>query len=163
MLSDNDGGIKRRVKIIKFPNLFVIDPVKYNERKMDENILEKLKLCNREFFEILIEYYKIYLKDGLIEPESVNDLSNDYIDDNKDDSIIEFIENNIICNETTIDNILTKNDVKRKYKDLYNKNLNIDDFNNEIKEKYDIEWKKSRSDNIQYKGFLGLSFKDPVF
>lgn len=154
-LSDNDGGIKRRLKIIKFPSLFVDNPVRENEKKMDEGILDKLKQCKREFFELLVHYWKDYQVNGLTEPEDVNELAKEYLDDNKDDILLEFIENNI---EKQDDAVLTKTDVKTLFRQLYGKKINIDDFEKEIMEKYNIEYKKSKTNTINYRGWLGLKF-----
>ena len=152
-LSDNDGGIKRRIKIIKFPSLFVENPTRANEKKMDETILDKLKECKREFFELLIEYWKEYQANGLQEPEDVNELAKEYLEDNKDDTLLEFIENNI---ERQDDAVLTKSEVKKRFKQLYNKKIDIDDFEKEIMEKYNIEYRQYKINKIKYRGWKDI-------
>lgn len=64
-----DGGMKRRINLIRFPNKFVDNPILDNERKKDITLKKRIvndKNYNNEFFEILVEHYQMYLKEGLI-------------------------------------------------------------------------------------------------
>lgn len=162
-LSDNDGGIKRRLKIIKFPNHFVDSPELDNERKIDEGILDKLLTCKREFFELLVKYYKSFLLNGLQEPNEVTELAREYLNDNKDDSLIDFIESGLQLlseDEVNIVGILTKNEVKRYFKTTYKKRINIDDFEKEVLERYHIPYKESRRNGEKYRGWVGIHIKN---
>jgi P4 family phage/plasmid primase-like protien len=66
-----DGGMKRRVVLIRFPTKFVENPEKPHERKIDETLKEKLKNYKNEFFEIFADHYKLYLEEGLELPDRI--------------------------------------------------------------------------------------------
>lgn len=164
-LSENDGGIKRRLKIIKFPNHFVEHPQLENERKMDDDILSKLTTCTREFFELLVQYYQDFLTNGLQEPSDVNELAREYLNDNKDDSLMDFVESGLqLLSEEDIDvwGVLTKNEVKRYFKTMYKKKINIDDFEKEVLERYHIPYKESRRNGEKYRGWVGIQIKKNI-
>lgn len=91
-----DGGMKRRIIMITFPNKFVENPVFENERKIDKTLKKKItvdKLYVHEFFEILVEHYKMYLKEGLILPKRFAEKTNEFIRNN--DPITEWFETRI--------------------------------------------------------------------
>lgn len=68
-----------------------------------------------------------------------------------DTTITDFVQKYIVpCEE----NILTRREVKSFYKQLYHMKLNIDDFEKEIMEKYNIEYKDSRFNGEKYRGWL---------
>jgi P4 family phage/plasmid primase-like protien len=164
-LSENDGGIKRRLKIIKFPNHFVDTPQLENEKQMDDKILSKLTACTREFFELLTKYYRDYIINGLQEPSDVNELAREYLNDNKDDSLMDFVESGLqLLSEEQIDvwGVLTKNEVKRHFKSTYKKRINIDDFEKEVLERYHIPYKESRRNGEKYRGWVGIQIKSNV-
>ncbi len=170
-LSTNDGGIKRRLKVIRFPYQFT-DPSKANYKQGDKNIVKKLLECKREFVELLIRYYKNYQENGLTEPQSVSQLADEYLDDSKDIKITKFISENIQRvnvprNVTTKDDlkqyILTRTDIKQRYYDVYpNDKINIDSLIREIENTFNIvEYSEgSKFNQIKYRGILGLQFLD---
>jgi phage/plasmid-associated DNA primase len=91
-----DGGMKRRITVINFPNNFVENPVLSNERKIDKTLKKKItidKLYRYEFLEILIEHYKLYLQEGLIMPERIKRDTDKCIRNN--DPVGEWYEANI--------------------------------------------------------------------
>lgn len=158
-LSDNDGGIRRRLKIINFPNLFVQNPTKENERQIDLDILEKLTKCKREFVELLINHYKLYKNEGLREPEDVRELAEEYLQDNNDQNVVEFMRH-LVLEENKV---LTKNDMKRKFRELFGKSFTHEisqSIEKEIMEKFGIEYRKSTLFGSFYRGWLGLRFKN---
>ena len=80
----------RRLCIINFPNKFMENPKKKNEKLIDLNISDKLSECLNEFFHLLIRYlviYKGYLKSGnkINKPKEVTIQLKEYIQKNKDD------------------------------------------------------------------------------
>ena len=76
----NDGGAKRRVRVIQFQSAFVDNPRKDhpNEFPRDYQISEKFDLWKEAFMFILLEHYKVYKKMGIIEPEAVKLSTNNY-------------------------------------------------------------------------------------
>ena len=82
-LKSDDGGVRRRVRVLNFPMKFVNEPTKKNERKKDNKLEEKLLECKDVLMWILInEYYVEYTKKGNLEyfePQSVKDNSAEYL------------------------------------------------------------------------------------
>lgn len=79
----SDGGIKRRLSFIEFPNKFVDNPTKPNERKIDINLSEKLKdnKYSLAMFHILKDAY-INIKDKKIErPPRIKADTEKYLND----------------------------------------------------------------------------------
>jgi len=81
-----DGGIIGRLRLIKFPNIFVEnpDPTKENEKKIDTTLKttinnEKYKVA---FFSILVDNYKLFVKDGLEMPERIKKDTEKYLGNN---------------------------------------------------------------------------------
>jgi len=168
-LSTNDGGIKRRLKVIRFPYQFT-DPNKANYKQGDPEISEKLGECKREFVELLLEYYKRYLEQGIIEPQSVRELADEYLEDSKDIKISKFIyehitridvPRNIKTKEELRNYVLTRTHIKQRYYDLYpNDKVNIDSLLREIENTFGIhEYSEgSQFNKIKFRGLLGLKF-----
>ena len=71
----NDHGIRRRIKIVRFQHTIADD-------RQDRHLYEKLIAEKNEIFTLLVDYYKEYLKVGLIEPKKVTDWSQGYFKDN---------------------------------------------------------------------------------
>lgn len=71
----NDNGIRRRIKIIRFPN-------SVPEDKQDKHLFEKLIKEKDGIFSMLLDYYRVYKEKGLVEPEEVKDLTEDYFKSN---------------------------------------------------------------------------------
>lgn len=93
-----DSALKRRIKVISFPNTFVDDPKLPNERKIDRTLKIKLKehKCKIAFFHILLKYYKQFVKHKckLIVPERFRKDTEEYLRDN--DPVQDFIDSYII-------------------------------------------------------------------
>jgi P4 family phage/plasmid primase-like protien len=64
----HDGGVWRRLEIVEFVSKFVEDPKEENEFPRDNHLSEKLKKWKESFMSILLEYYKLYRKEGLKPP-----------------------------------------------------------------------------------------------
>jgi len=120
-ISDLDGGVIRRLKITEFVSRFVEEPDTDNVRngiyefKIDKELKSKLELYQGVFMCILLDYYKLYKRDGLIPPGPVLKVTKKYENDNN--SIKQFIEENIIvCNKQEF---ITKDQLKDTYKSDY--------------------------------------------
>ena len=92
----DDGGMKRRLRIIDFPTKFVDNPVEENERKIDVNLSKKFDSWKIDFFNILVEYYDKFRKKNYKYPKckEVEDNVMKYI--NKNNPYVQFVENNIV-------------------------------------------------------------------
>lgn len=80
-----DGGLKRRIVVIEFPYNFTEDEEKIKNNpsvfKLADNNLKtefSKPVYRRAFIDMLFEYYKLYLKEGLIIPPSVKAYTNSY-------------------------------------------------------------------------------------
>lgn len=108
-----DGGLKRRITLIKFPMKFVENPSLPHERKINMNLkrmITKDKTYNNEFFEILAEHYILYKKEGLNLPKRIKQDTYKLIRDN--DPFDEWFNRNICVSGNKKDCI--------KMKTLYN-------------------------------------------
>ena len=86
-LSNSDGGIERRLRIIEFTSKFCDNPKKSNEFKIDPTIKSKITGWRPYLMSILLHYYLIHeeelLKTGTIEePEEVKIATNKYKEEN---------------------------------------------------------------------------------
>ena len=91
-LPGNDEGIWHRVDVIELKSRFVDNPDPKNpyEFKKDVYLGQKLITWKEAFMFILLEHYKIYKKQGLIEPMAVKNAIAEYR--RKNDIYIQFID-----------------------------------------------------------------------
>ena len=94
-LSNNDDGVKRRVRVVPFEATFKRNPnpQKKNEFKIDTSIKYKLDKWAPVFMTILIEYWKIFRERGLEEPEKVKITTEKYHAES--DIYCQFVEDHI--------------------------------------------------------------------
>lgn len=120
-LKSDDGGVKRRIRVLNFPMKFVNEPKLKFERKKDNKLEHRLLECKDAFVWLLLNvYYKEYSKaDSLevFEPVSVRNDSAEYM--NNSNIIKTYIE------------------IKYNYTNLKKDKTNINDIWNEY-----IEWHK---------------------
>jgi putative DNA primase/helicase len=91
-----DGGMKRRPIVIFFSNKFVENPVLSHERKIDKTLKKKILIDKQylhEFFEIFVDYYNLYLQEGLKMPPRFEEETNKLIRNN--DPVNEWFDTNI--------------------------------------------------------------------
>ena len=76
----DDYGVWRRVRVTEFKGRFVNNPDPKNpyEFKKDPYLSQKLFTWKEAFMFILLEHYKIYKKQGLIEPMAVTNATIEY-------------------------------------------------------------------------------------
>ena len=84
--------------------------------------------------------------------------------DEKDEDLIEFIETYIVEDSYSY---ITKREITKTFRSIYNKRFDENDFKLIIYNKYHIEWKKGKIilDNgsyKDYKGWRGLKLKDDI-
>jgi phage/plasmid-associated DNA primase len=111
-LDGADNAIKRRLKLIKFPNEFVDNPTKSNHRKIDRTLKEKI-VSDPEyriaFLHILLNYYHKFIeKDNgqLIIPERFQNDIDALFGDN--DPVQEFIDAKLEITKNNNDRINAK-------------------------------------------------------
>jgi P4 family phage/plasmid primase-like protien len=76
----DDGGTWRRLRVLRFPSKFCENPDPNNslEFKADTSLSEKFDDWKETFMKILLEYYAIYAKNGIVEPQDVILETNEY-------------------------------------------------------------------------------------
>ena len=70
-IPSSDGGTWRRIRVTPFEMKFVDNPKESYEKKVNRQLKELLPLWKEAFISILVEYYKKYKAEGLVEPEKV--------------------------------------------------------------------------------------------
>lgn len=119
-ISDIDGGVIRRLKITEFTSRFVDNPTQtldgVKEFKIDRDIKSKLDDYAPIFMSILVNFYALYKKEGLVPPDSVQQVTKKYENDNN--AIKYFIDENIMKNK---DGSITREELK----DLYRQDFTI--------------------------------------
>lgn len=108
-----DGATWRRMEVVEFTSKFVEDPKEENEYQRDNQLSQKLKEWKETFMSILLDYYKIYKKEGIIAPYEVTKFTKEY-------------QNNCDIYSEFISGILLPVDDKKVY-------LNIGDIYREFK------------------------------
>ena len=88
-----DGGSWRRIRVIEFNSKFCDIPKKENEFKIDPLLKIKLQQWKPYFMSILLHYYKLYLEEGLEEPDQVKVATDNYKVEN--DKFNEFFDTQI--------------------------------------------------------------------
>lgn len=73
-----DGGVWRRLEVVEFVSKFVDNPQEEGEFKKDDNLKYKLVDWKEAFMGILLEYYEIYKKEGLIPPDEVTKFTKEF-------------------------------------------------------------------------------------
>jgi P4 family phage/plasmid primase-like protien len=102
-----DGGIRRRMKIIQFPFNFVENPIKTNERLIDNTLKNKL---NNDYYKelilLLIDIASLHKNDvNIKQPVDVINQTNEYFNDN--DPVKLWLTNNCIITDKQSDQIKT--------------------------------------------------------
>lgn len=104
-IDGDDSGIQRRFRYVNFLTKFLDNPNENNkfERLIDRSLKEKIETIEYKcaFFDILIEYYKDFIKNNntLIPPKCVIDKTNSYLNENNPiknffEEMIEITNNN---------------------------------------------------------------------
>ena len=129
-LSSTDGGTERRIKITEFTSKFVDNPNHepqngIHEYLIDRNLKTKLDSFKPVFMCILIDYYKLYKKQGLNPPIDVIRVTKKYENDNN--MIKTFIDEYIQKGDKT--HYITKDELKDIFKNDYTLKANFLKFN----------------------------------
>ena len=92
-IPSNDGGTWRRIRVAPFEIYFVNNPKEANERKKDRNLKSKMANWKSAFMSILINRFKKYKVNGLVEPVKVKSFTLEY--QKSSDTYLEFINEQI--------------------------------------------------------------------
>jgi phage/plasmid-associated DNA primase len=146
-ITDTDGGITRRLMINDFLSQFKDDPDpnKPNEFKKDYTLKEKLKSYAPVFFCVLLDYYRLYKKEGLTPPEEVLAASRKYEYNNN--LMKQFIEEYIIYDPK---GHITKDELKQIYTSdstIYRAFSKFSLFTAELENSTGFDFKKTKSDS----------------
>jgi P4 family phage/plasmid primase-like protien len=87
----NDGGTWRRVRVVEFASRFVThpNPEDPNEYPIDLELARKFEEWRPHFMGMLLDYYRLYQVEGLVEPEEVMSCTREY--QRKNDFVADFI------------------------------------------------------------------------
>ena len=94
IIDSNDEGTWRRLRVLEHISRFVDNPSGPNEFKKDRLLSQKMVLWKEAFMTLLIRFYAIYIKDGLIPPVAVAHATSEYKKDSdlfaqfRDDALI---------------------------------------------------------------------------
>ncbi len=120
-LSNVDGGLIRRIKVIHFDQKFVDHPTKSYEHARDYELDKKIVNWGEAFIALLIErYLKVKEKGMTAEPESVKSHTREYLQDC--DRMMEYIDGNYIKTDKQNEKVNIADmyrDMVKWYKDSY--------------------------------------------
>jgi phage/plasmid-associated DNA primase len=139
-LSNVDGGMERRIRVISFPMKFVRKPTPgTNERPINEKLSEEMKEWPEVFASILTEIYHMVEDKGLATPPQVLQDSKDYIA--KNDRIMEYMLDVYEVDDDSDSKIPVKEIARQMrawYKEVYddNKCPNKKEIEDAIKQRY---------------------------
>ena len=80
-INDNDYATWRRIRNIRFISTFVDGKIKEDAKyvfKKDPKLEQKVAKWKAEFFNLLVEYHKLYLEEGLEEPSEITQYTDAY-------------------------------------------------------------------------------------
>ena len=102
-ITSMDGGSWRRIRVVDFNSRFCDNPnpKKLNEFAIDSTIKEKITIWKPYFMSILIHYYKLYKKEGIVEPIEVLNATDKYKTDNN--KFNEFFDSCLIENDKNVE------------------------------------------------------------
>jgi P4 family phage/plasmid primase-like protien len=119
-LPPDDEGTWRRVSVIDFKSRFVDKPDPNNKYEFvkDTHLTDKLHAWRQAFMYILLENFKKYKKEGLIEPDAVKAATKDYQKVN--DNYIEFIDD---CLQKDATASVKLEDVFKRFREWWKENF----------------------------------------
>jgi P4 family phage/plasmid primase-like protien len=137
-VDDNTHGTWRRLRNISFPSRFVNkpDPTKKNQFKLDKFLANNFEAWKTTFLHILIDYFRIYMVEGLIDIPEIMETTEKYQKDS--DYYREFADSSIAETNNKSDGILWS-DLKSSFEDWYRINYNNVIPNVKITKKYFID------------------------
>lgn len=164
VLSGTDGGVKRRLRIIRFPYKFVETPQLKHERQMikglEEEFIDNVEY-HQEFMLMLIECYAKYKQANYIipTPEEVTRETEEYL--NANNHLKNFIEENY---EEDANGLVLWEEFQQEFKRKYPKvNKPKKDLERELEE---IGYEVKKSNKVQHRNHkcvFGLKMKSSAW
>ncbi|AYV79781.1 MAG: putative helicase [Faunusvirus sp.] len=115
-VSSNDGGTWRRIRLVPYEMKFVDNPKEVYERKIDRSLKEKLDFWKEGLISILVERFKVYKANGLVEPHKVTQCTTLY--QQNSDTLLEFINETMDITKNSVNNIKLT-DIMSDFKDWF--------------------------------------------
>jgi P4 family phage/plasmid primase-like protien len=112
-----DKAVWTRCRCLSFPISFVHDPKLPNERKIDEQLSHKLPKFRLAFFQLLLEYYEIFKKEGLSMTPSMLQRTRDY--QIASDIYLEWLTNRTTASESNVHTAVLYEDFVNWYHENY--------------------------------------------
>jgi P4 family phage/plasmid primase-like protien len=159
-IPSDDGGTWRRLRVVEFTSRFNDSPDPSDPRQflIDPLLAVKLPTWKEALMYLLIEYYKIYKKNGLKEPKEVLACTKNYQVNN--DIYAEFINENIIENDKSI---LKIEEIFNYFKQWYKESYTSGSCPSKKELKEYMERKYGKYDqinprsNVKIRGWRGIS------
>jgi P4 family phage/plasmid primase-like protien len=140
----NDGGTWRRLRVCEFTSRFVENPNPNNKEEfiMDKELNTKMENWKEDFMGMLIEYYKLYKKEGNREPSEVMKFTEEY---KKNSSFLEQWFNENFEKTNSEEDYISSNEVYEKFKNDTGENISNVKFCKNFMSKFKIEKKQKRT------------------
>ena len=148
-----DGGTWRRIRVVPFETKFVDNPTEPNHRKKINNIDDLITEWKSAFLSILLEKYKLYIKNGIDEPDKVLAHTKEY--EANSDIYMEYIRDNILS--TTNKDYVSIEEVWEDFKKWY-KASNRPDNKKPLKPELRTEMEIRLGKIYKKKYFIGYRF-----
>jgi P4 family phage/plasmid primase-like protien len=97
IIDSNDEGTWRRLRVLEHISKFVDNPSGPNEFKKDRLLSQKMVSWKEAFMTLLVRYYSIYIRDGLVPPIAVAHATSEYKKDS--DLFSQFRDDALLRNE----------------------------------------------------------------
>ena len=120
-IPSNDGGTWRRIRAVEFKSKFCENPDPQNplEFPVDTSLSTRIDELGQGLVSILIEYYRRYVDEGLIEPAAITNYTMEY--QKRCDVFLEFVQSYVIPTEDRRD-IVRVSEVYGSFKEWYRQN-----------------------------------------
>ena len=142
--TDDSEGMWARMSVLEFVNKFVDDPdpKKPYQKQIKKHLSESFPLWKESFMSMLLETYKIYQKQGLIEPKQVIESTGRYHEST--DMIQQFIDDNLEKSEDQTHMYVTFKEIYEKYRqtEYFDKTLKQKEIREILIKKLDCYFKE---------------------
>lgn len=148
----DDEGTWRRLRVLKFIAKFTSKPKKEFEFMIDPYLAEKFDRWKEAFMYILLQYYEKYRKEGIFEPDDVQQATIDY--QKTADIYVDFLDENTTKAETNVGVFVE--DLYLRFRTWYSQNYggHCDNL-----KKFKILMEKKLGPYLPSHGWLNLKYK----
>lgn len=166
IVDDNSYGVWRRLRNIVFPSQFVDipDPLDKNQYKLDENIEDKFDIWRSSFLNILISYYKLHKKEGLLDIPEIMESTDKY---KKDSDFYREFEEEFIIKSGDENDYIVWDTLKDKFESWYNENYHRpppnaktikDYFSRNVFKCESNQYRVPGNSSVKFRGWKGVRF-----